>query len=64
MSAKAVLDAWWSPSPITQAEIDAGWEIESDSCEEANRMFYGDKHPKEVLPMLCDPKANDAIVVR
>jgi len=64
MTPKQVLDAWAPPSPLTQAEIDAAWEIESDSCEEAQRMLYGDKHPKEVMAMLNDPKAHDPIVVR
>lgn len=58
-----VLDAWWEPTPLTQAEIDAAWEVESDSTEEARRFFYGDKHPTDYLKMICDPTLHDPLVV-
>jgi hypothetical protein len=38
--------------PPTQAEIDAGWEVESASTEEGRRSIYGDSNPQEVLDQL------------
>lgn len=66
MKPAEVMDAWAPPSPITQAEIDAGWELHSESCEEARKYFYGDRWdaPHRVMEELNDPKAHDPIEVR
>lgn len=61
-----VLNAWAPVSPPTQAEIDAAWELESDSTEDARKFFYGPRWdaPHRVMQELNDPKANDPIIVR
>lgn len=66
VSAREIVDLWAPPTSPTQAEIDAAWELESDSTEEARKFFYKERWdaPHRVMQELNDPKAFDPIVVR
>lgn len=53
--ARLLLEKVEIPSAPTQAEVDAGWEVESRSTEEGKRFFYGsDEHPEELIKKLID----------
>jgi hypothetical protein len=48
-TAGELLDALDVPTPPTQREIDAAWQIDSASSEDGRKFFYGDLHPQEWL---------------
>ncbi len=55
MAPQQVLDQWHEASPITQAEIDKGWTVDSASSYEARTRFYGrDGNPDNLLKQLVD----------
>lgn len=55
LSVQEVLDNWHEETPLTQAEIDKQWVIDSASSYEARQMFYGrDGNPDNLLRQLVD----------
>lgn len=66
MTPKQVLDQWFEASPITQADIDKAWRIDSASSYEARERFYSSGGPEAMLQQLIDehpvtpPAAPDA----
>lgn len=55
MTPKDVLDRWHEASPITQADVDKAWKVDSASSREARERFYGPGgDPEQTLRELVD----------
>jgi hypothetical protein len=55
LTVQEVLDNWHEETPMTQADIDRQWVIDSASAYEARQLFYGrDGNPDNLLRQLVD----------
>jgi len=58
LSPSEFLDAIEIPSPISQADIDKAWVVESASSHDAAKILYPGTSPQEVLDRITREKAD------